>query len=219
MHGKIIIIEGLDGCGKTTQVNMLKEVFSDCRFLTFPNYHSPSGEIITDYLNGNIPEKDAEKSCCSASIFYAMDRYISYRKDWHIDYEIGKNIISARYTTSNAIYQMTKLPRNKWKSYYQWLCDLEYQKLGIPEPDAVIFLDVPVAVSQKLLSARYDGTEAKKDIHESNPDYLQQCHDVAMYVAAQENWNILQCCQNDEMRPVNEIQEELKAIIQQILQA
>ncbi|MDE6004914.1 MAG: deoxynucleoside kinase [Oscillospiraceae bacterium] len=218
MHGKIIIIEGLDGCGKTTQVNLLKNIFPDCRFLTFPNYHSYSGEIITDYLQGNIPETDTEKNCYSASMFYAIDRYISYRKDWHIDYQNQKNIISARYTTSNAIYQMTKLSRDKWQSYYQWLCDLEYQKLGIPKPDEVIFLDVPVAVSQKLLSERYNGKEEKKDIHEADSNYLQKCHDVAMYVAKQEHWKILQCCENNTMRSVNAIQEELKKLIMQILQ-
>ena len=79
MHGKIIIIEGLDGCGKTTQVNLLKEHFTgeNYRFLTFPDYQSLAGEIILEYLGRKIPENDAEKSAYSASSFYAIDRYIS----------------------------------------------------------------------------------------------------------------------------------------------
>ena len=218
MHGKIIIIEGLDGCGKTTQVDLLKKTFTDCRFLTFPNYESFAGNIITDYLQGNIPESDTEKSAYSASSFYAVDRYISYRKDWRMDYEQGKTIISARYTTSNAIYQMTKLPRDKWENYCHWLYDFEYQKLGIPEPDEVIFLDVPVEVSQKLLSERYQGNEQKKDIHESNPDYLQHCHDAALYAGSiGKPWNFIPCCEHQKLRSVEEIQKDLIQIIEKII--
>lgn len=222
MQGKIIIIEGLDGCGKTTQVNLLKERFQgeSYRFLTFPDYESLAGEIILEYLGKKIPETDGEKSAYSASSFYAIDRYISYRKDWRVDYEQGKTIISARYTTSNAIYQMTKLPRDKWEEYRNWLYDYEYQKLGIPEPDEVIFLDVPVEVSQKLLSDRYQGDEAKKDAHEGNPEYLKHCHDAAVYAGkAGKPWRFLECCQEEQMKPVEAIQEELIQIIEKIIQS
>lgn len=222
MQGKIIIIEGLDGCGKSTQVNLLKEHFKGehYRFLTFPDYGSLSGEIILEYLGNKIPETDAEKSAYSASSFYAIDRYISYRKDWRVDYEQGKTIISARYTTSNAIYQMTKLPRDRWENYRNWLYDYEYQKLGIPEPDEVIFLDVPVEVSQKLLSERYQGDEAKKDAHESDTEYLKHCHDAALYAGSVgKPWQFLACCQNQQMKPVEVIQEELIQRIEKIIQS
>lgn len=76
--------------------------------------------------------------------------------------------MSGRYTTSNAIYQMTKLPRDQWDSFLAWLKDYEYKRLGLPEPDLVLFLDMPIEISQKLLSARYNGDESKKDIHESS---------------------------------------------------
>lgn len=220
MQGKIIIIEGLDGCGKTTQVDLLKSHFTseNYRFLTFPNYQSLAGEIIQEYLGNKIPETDTEKSAYSASSFYAIDRYISYRKDWYLDYQQGKTIISARYTTSNAIYQMTKLPRDKWESYRNWLYDFEYQKLGIPVPDEVIFLDVPVKVSQKLLSARYQGAEEKKDIHEADPDYLQHCHDAAEYAGKTgKPWKFLSCCENEQMRSVESIQADLIAMIEKML--
>ena len=221
MHGKIIIIEGLDGCGKTTQVNLLKERFTgeNYRFLTFPDYQSLAGEIILEYLGSKIPENDAEKSAYSASSFYAIDRYISYRKDWRLDYEQGKTIISARYTTSNAIYQMTKLPREKWEDYRNWLYDYEYEKLGIPKPDEVIFLDVPVEVSQKLLSERYQGEESKKDAHESDPEYLKHCHDASLYAGtAGKPWKFLNCCENNQMKSVEQIQKELISQIEEILQ-
>lgn len=220
MHGSFIVIEGLDGCGKSTQLDLLKTAFTDCRFLTFPNYDSPSGQIITQYLSGAFHEEDPLRSAYSASSFYAADRYTSFKQDWEKDYLSGKTIISARYTTSNAFYQMTKLPRAEWETYCRWLYDFEYEKLGIPKPDAVIFLDVPVEVSQRLLSARYDGDEAKKDIHEADVNYLRACRNAAMYACehrpAGEEWHIIQCCENGEMRSVSDIHQEIAAIVQKL---
>lgn len=217
MNGKIIIIEGLDGCGKSTQLALLQERFTECRFLSFPNYDSSSGQIITQYLHGAFPEEDPARSAYAASSFYAIDRYTSFKRDWERDYLAGKTIISARYTTSNAFYQMTKLAPSLWEDYCSWLYDYEYTKLGIPRPAAVIFLDVPVAVSQRLLSERYGGDEVKKDIHESDPQYLQTCRDAAMYAcehhAPEEHWHVLQCCEGDRLRTVEEIHRDIAALI------
>lgn len=221
MHGKIIVIEGLDGCGKSTQLELLKERFTDCRFITFPNYESPSGELVTQYLHGEFHEEDAQRSAYSASSFYAVDRYASFKKDWENDYISGKTIISARYTTSNAFYQMTKLDRAQWEEYCSWLYDFEYGRLGIPRPDAVIFLDVPVEVSQRLLTERYEGNEGKKDIHEADVDYLKKCRDAAMYAHANrgtENWHVIECCEDGALRPIDSIHEELTAIISGLLE-
>lgn len=212
MNGKIIVIEGLDGCGKSTQLELLRQQFTDCRFLTFPNYDSPSGAIITQYLSGAFPESSEVHSAYSASSFYAIDRYMSYKQDWEAVHRAGTPIISARYTTSNAIYQMTKLPRDQWADYCSWLYDYEYEKLGIPSPDAVLFLDVPIAVSQRLLSARYQGDEGKKDIHEADIAYLEACRDAVQYVMEQDThsqWHRIDCCVGETMRTVEEIQTEL----------
>ncbi len=219
MNGKIIVIEGLDGCGKSTQLELLKQQFESYRFITFPNYASPSGEIITQYLNGTFHEENCERSTYSASSFYAIDRYISFKQDWEKDYLEGRTIISARYTTSNAFYQMTKLPPSEWEAYCSWLYDYEYGKLGIPRPDAVIFLDVPIEVSQKLLSERYQGDERKKDIHEADVEYLKACRNAAMYVCGhdpREKWCIVQCCEGETMRTIDAIQQELVSIIQSL---
>jgi len=221
MHGKIIIIEGLDGSGKSTQFELLQNKFPECRFITFPNYDSPSGEIITDYLQGKFLEEDSEKSAYSASTFYAVDRYISYKSDWGIEYNSGKNIISARYTTSNAIYQMTKLKKSMWSDYCTWIYDLEYNKMGIPRPDDVIFLDMPVDISQKLLSIRYNGDSNKRDIHESDTDYLKKCRDSAIYSSTHDRsntkWHIIKCCENNILRSIQDIQTEIIKIISDIL--
>lgn len=221
MHGKMIIIEGLDGCGKSTQVELLKEKFPDCRFLTFPNYNSPSGEIITEYLQGRIPETDSVRSAYSSGVFYATDRYISYRKDWYLDDKNQKSMISARYTTSNMIYQTAKLPRDEWENYLEWLADFEYNRLGIPRPDAVIFLDMPIKISQKLLSGRYENTTQKKDIHESDQAYFRRCYEVAQYLICREHWYVLSCYDEttDTIRGIAEIQSDLAGLIRKILES
>ena len=212
-QGRLIVIEGLDGCGKSTQLGAMQERFPDMRFLSFPDYASDSGRLVRQYLDGAFPEPDPVHSAYSASSFYAADRYVNYKRCWEAAYREGVHFLSARYTTSNVIYQMTKLPRSEWESYCRWLYDYEYDKLGLPRPDAVIFLDVPVEVSQGLLSSRYAGDEQKKDIHEADTAYLRACREAAMYAAAREGWQVLDCCRGNVMRPAGEISEELAGLI------
>ncbi len=215
MDGNLIVIEGLDGSGKTTQLERLKEKYgSRVRFISFPIYDSPSGEIILRYLADGYNEKDPKTGCYTASSFYAIDRYISYKTDWEKDYRAGKTIIAARYTSSNAIYQMAKLPRENWDSFLDWLTDHEFRKFGIPQPALTVFLDMPTDISQKLLSQRYHGDEHKKDIHESNIVFLKNCRDAAMYAAKKQGWEILPCSDGKKPLPVDTISAELEKIIQ-----
>lgn len=212
--GKLFVIEGLDGCGKSTQLEMLKSKTGDnTRFISFPNYDSASGEIIKDYLSGRFAEENGKAGAYTASSFYAVDRYISYKTDWEKDYQAGKTIIAARYTSSNAIYQMTKLDRAQWDEYLSWLEDYEYDKFGIPRPDKVVFLDMPIEVSQKLLSTRYGGNEEKKDIHERNVDFLKACREAALYTAKQKGWFILPCSDGENPFTPERINEQLSAMI------
>lgn len=226
MRGKIIVIEGLDGSGKTTQWEMLKSNFNDCLFLTFPDYDSESGKIVRRYLNGDFEISDKNtgnksNSAYSASSFYAIDRYISYMTVWGEKYRNGGNVISARYTSSNAIYQMTKLPQNEWEGYLNWLYDYEHDKLGIPKPDFTVFLDVPVEISRELLKKRYSavktgssgGVGETADIHEGDADYLNECRKAALYAAKLDNWNIIQCVNANGLRSPGDINAELAGII------
>lgn len=194
--GKVIVLEGLDGCGKSTQLDLalgfLKEKGVTCRSVSFPNYEALSGRLVQQYLTGEIPA-DGRNGAYAASAIYAADRYISYMTDWKGFYESGGVILAGRYTTSNAIYQLTKLPSEEHEYFLNWLCDFEYGKLGLPEPDIVIYLDMPVEVSQLLLNERYRGDETKKDIHESNPEFLQACRRNALYAADQCGWIVLNC--------------------------
>ncbi len=217
MNGKLIVIEGLDGCGKSTQLELLQKKFNGrAEFISFPNYESASGSIVKDYLSGKFAEDDAMTGCFTASSFYAVDRYTSYKNYWEVSYKNGTNIIAARYTTSNAIYQMAKLENNKWDEYLSWLWDFEYNKFSIPKPDKVIFLDMPIEISQKLLSKRYDGDESKKDIHEKNIDFLKRCREAALYTASFDSWQIVGCADGENIRTIEEINQELYEIINSV---
>ena len=213
-RGKLFVIEGLDGCGKSTQLEMLKaKVAGDIRFISFPNYDSASGEIIKDYLSGKFSEENGRTGAYTAGSFYAIDRYISYKTDWEKDYRSGKTIIAARYTSSKAIYQMAKLEKSHWDEYLLWLEDYEYDKFAIPRPEKIIFLDMPIEVSQKLLSARYGGDEAKKDIHERNISFLKACRESALYTAEKKGWYILPCSDGKDPYSPEKINKELSELI------
>ena len=212
--GRIIVLEGLDGCGKSTQLELAADCLigrgTDCRMISFPEYGSDSGRIISGYWGGDIP-CEGEIGAYAASSFYAIDRYISFVKDWKRDYERGAVILSGRYTSSNIIYQMTKAENRD--VFLNWLTDYEYNKLGLPKPDIVLFLDMPSEVSQKLLSKRYEGDESKKDIHERDRIFLEECRKSALYAAKLLGWKIISCANGGAPRDIREIHEEIIRII------
>ncbi len=217
--GRLIVIEGLDGCGKSTQLELLKKLFPDSGFITFPYYETESGKIVSQYLSGRFPEENPEISAYSASAIYAVDRYTSFKTHWGKIYDEKESVISARYVSSNAIYQMTKLSKDKWDGYLGWLFDFEYNKLGMPKPDKTVFLDMPIEVSQKLLSTRYNGDETKKDIHESNTAFLKACREAALYTAKVCDWDIIECSRDSLPRSIEEINADLCRIIKETINA
>ena len=212
MIGKLIVFEGLDGSGKATQAAAALEAMCkkglDVKKVAFPDYDSQSSALVKMYLNGEIGSLD-EVNVYAASNFYSLDRYISYMRVWKNDYLSGKNIIADRYTTSNICHQMSKLPREEWDGYIEWLEHYEYTMLGLPKPDLVIYLDMPPAASQKLMLARYSGDEAKKDIHERNTAYLSHCRQAALFAAEKLGWKVIKCADaNDDPRTVGDIAAE-----------
>ena len=213
MNGKLIVIEGLDGSGKGTQAALLTETLQAAgkkvRKVSFPAYESNSSALVKMYLAGEFGKDPGDVNAYAASAFYAVDRFASFKKDWKDFYTDGGIIVADRYTTSNAVHQCSKLPEEEWDGYLSWLFDFEYNLMGIPAPDAVIYLQVDPVVSQRLMTGRYHGDESKKDIHESNTDYLAQSRRAAEYCARKLNWEIISCVENDAMRTINEIHSEI----------
>ncbi|MBO5929624.1 MAG: thymidylate kinase [Clostridia bacterium] len=211
--GQLIVLDGLDGSGKSTQLSRLNDYFAaqnrDYMQISFPDYEQPSSALVQMYLGGEFGGSPDAVNAYAASSFYAVDRYASYKKFWQKDYEAGKLILAARYTTSNAIHQMGKLPRGEWDAYLQWLEAYEYGLLGLPRPDKVLFLDMPLEISQRLLSSRYNGEESKKDIHERNIAYLKICRESALYAAEKLGWIVISCGKDGEPLPMETISNRL----------
>lgn len=211
--GKLIVIEGLDGSGKSTQLellyNNLKNAGIDCRMVSFPDYDNPSSTLVKMYLNGEFGKKASDVNAFAASVFYTVDRYASFKASWGEYYANGGTIIAGRYTTSNAIHQASKLPEDQWVDFLDWLYDFEYEKINIPKPDKVIFLDMPVEVSQKLLTKRYQGDNSKKDIHESDTEYLNHCRKAAAFTANHSGWDTINCSENGEARSIEDIASDV----------
>lgn len=211
--GKLIVLEGLDGSGKSTQLDRLFENLKkdgvNSKWVSFPNYDDDSSALVKMYLEGQFGKKPGDVNAFAASAFYAVDRYASFKKDWGKHYKDGGVIVSGRYTTSNAIHQCSKLPESEWEGFLSWLYDFEYNKLGIPTPDKVIFLDMPTEISQRLMDERYDANGGHKDIHESDLEYLENCRKAALFTAEFSGWTIIPCGKGGEPRTIEDIAAEV----------
>lgn len=218
--GKLIVIEGLDGSGKATQTKLLQEYLAaqgiSVRRVSFPDYESDSSALVKMYLAGTFGDKPGDVNAYAASSFYAVDRYAGFKKDWGAFYENGGVIVADRYTTSNAIHQCSKLDKEQWDTYLDWLFDFEYDLLGIPAPDVVIYLKVDPEISQKLMSGRYHGDESRKDIHEKDVAYLKKSREAAEYCCEKLGWKKIECSGSDGMRSIEEIQKDIVSILQSI---
>ena len=212
MKQVMLVIEGLDGSGKATQTQKLMErleaLGKDAVKVSFPNYEDDSSALVKMYLSGALGQAE-EVNAYAASLFYTVDRYATFRKSYEQFWKQGHCIVADRYTTSNMFHQCTKEPKENWDSYLSWLEDLEYEKVGLPRPTQVIYLDVEPEVSRALLSKRYEGDESKKDIHEANFAYLLRCREAALYAAEKFGWKVIACNKGSEMRSIEDISEEI----------
>ena len=211
--GKLIVIEGTDGSGKSTQFRLLSEHMEKdgltFKHLVFPRYAEESSALIRMYLGGQFGSNPSDVNAYAASSFYAVDRYASYKMDWGKWYEDGGVVLSDRYTTSNAVHQASKEEGEQQKAFLAWLYDFEYSKLGLPRPDLVIYLDVPTDFTEKLLRHRESDTNTKADIHEKDMQYLATCRKTGRAAAAFYGWTVINCVENGQMRSMEDIHQEI----------
>jgi thymidylate kinase len=214
--GKLIVFEGTDGSGKTTQLELLKKRLisegKQVEIADFPRYGQKSAYMVEEYLNGNFGTAE-EVGPYRGSIFYACDRYAASfeMKKWLKD---GRIILSNRYSTSNMAHQSGKIKdldaRDK---YLDWEFNLEHKIFDIPEPDQVIYLYLDPAVSQQLALhkiSRHDNIQTKQDIHENDLGHLKAAAEAGLYLVKKYGWQLVDC--NDGkggIRAVEDIHEEI----------
>ena len=211
--GKLIVLEGTDGSGKSTQFRLMAQRLTDekveFRRLVFPRYDKESSALIRMYLGGEFGTKPSDVNAYAASAFYAVDRYASYKQDWGKWYEDGGLILSDRYTTSNAVHQASKETGESRDAVLKWLYEFEYEKLGLPRPDLTIYLDVPTDFTEKLMRNREQDTGTKADIHEQDTEYLNTCRRTGRAAAEFYGWTVIDCVKDGQMRSIEDIHEEI----------
>lgn len=221
MKGTLIVLEGIDGSGKETQASLLekklKEKGREVMHISFPDYKSPSSALVKMYLKGDFGKNPEDVNPYAASLFYAVDRFASYRMKWKDFYQKGGIIIADRYTTSNMVHQMTKYEDKKArKDFLAWLEKMEYEELELPVPDLVILLDIPLAVSENLVKerARQGGS---MDIHEQHLDYLRKCHDAYQELVNLYGWKRIPCTEEGKLRTIEDIGKDVEKAAAEVM--
>ena len=221
MKGRLIVFEGTDGSGKATQSQLLCERLEQegltYRKITFPRYGKPSAAMVEEYLRGNLGKSAGDVNAFAASVFYAVDRYASYKQDWGPVYEEGGLEVADRYTTSNAVHQASKLPEEQRGEYLDWLFGLEYGRMELPAPDLVIYLDMPTEITAKMMRRREADSGTQADIHEQDQEYLKRCRDNAGDVARRCGWQVISCAAGEEPRTIADIHEEVWQRVRDLL--
>ncbi len=217
--GKLIAIDGLDGSGKGTMSERLYQYLLQkgvkVRKISFPMYDNKSSYGVKMYLNGELGDRPDDTNGYAASTLFAVDRYLSYRTDWgKFISEEGTVTIADRYTSANAVHQLSKLPREEWDTFLPWLHDFEHEKLGLPLPDLTVYLQMPPAISRALIAKRAKETGRVVDIHEKDTAYLDHCYEAALYAADKLGWQVIPCFEGDGPRDMDLIFADLLAFVE-----
>lgn len=220
--GKLIVIEGTDGSGKSTQFRLMSERLKNdgvaFKHIVFPRYDQDSSALIRMYLGGQFGTKPSDVNSYTASAFFAVDRFASYKMDWGQWYEEGGVVLSDRYTTSNAVHQASKEPEGQREAFLHWLYDFEYDKLCLPRPDLTIYLDVPTDFTEKMMRKREQDTNTQADIHEQDTQYLAICRQTGRAAAEYYGWTVIRCVKDGAMRSIEDIHEEIYSHVMKCLE-
>ena len=215
--GKLIVLEGIDGSGKSTQYRRLCQRMEndkiDYNHIVFPRYDKESSALLRLYLGGAFGTDPGDVNAYTASTFYAVDRFASYRDDWGKIYENGGLILSDRYTTSNAVHQGCKLPDDELPDFFNWLADLEYVKMGLPRPDLVIYLDVDIETATRRMRRREAKNNTQADIHEKDTAYLERCLRTAGMAAEHYGWGRIPYMKDGVERDADEKNAEIYSVV------
>lgn len=227
--GKLIVIDGLDGSGKATQTDLLykrlKRMDKNVYKISFPDYKSKSSEAVKMYLNGDLGTNASELNPYMCGLFFTVDRAIQFTTELNKLYNQEDSIlICDRYISANIIHQGGKLlSTGKEKEYFEWVYDVEINKIGLPKEDITIVLSLPVSTSQKLITERYNNQEEKKDIHEKNIEYLKLCYNtvdkaVEYLNKIGHNWVKIDCSDgNNNIRSKGDIEEDIWLVVKDLV--
>ncbi|MFZ3217842.1 MAG: hypothetical protein WA192_17410 [Candidatus Acidiferrales bacterium] len=218
-RGKFIVLEGIDGSGKRTQMEMVARAFTarDIAFapVSFPHYDGFFGKLVARFLNGEFGPLASVDPHFSA-LLYAEDRRES-RAALESDLAAGKALLADRYIASNLAHQGARVTREKRADFLAWLKQLEYQVFALPAEDLVVYLRVPAAEAQRLVGekGKRQYTELRRDLQESNLAHLQAASEVYDELARQPNWVKVECydAQTQALRPPETIHKEVLAAI------
>lgn len=216
--GKLFVVEGAcDGIGKSTQFNKLNDYLLDCGIDAvnhhFPSYNTYHGAPVEKYLAGEFGEPK-NISPYFINGMYAMDRACAWYGKLKDMYDSGNVILLDRYTTSSLIYQSALIENiEERKKFIDYVIDFEYNKIGIKEPDSVIFLYAPFDLVTEMRLSRKDNDGVMNDVHERDLTFMKKVYDNAMFIAEYLSWDMIKCNDGNKMRSIDEIHEDVKCLI------
>ena len=218
MAGRLIVFEGTDGSGKSTQFALARRALEaagrDFRTFVYPQYQEESSALLRMYLSGQFGTHPSDVNAYAASTFFAVDRYAGYKRFWGAYYERGGLMVLDRYTTSNAVHQSSKLTTPEREKFFRWLADFEYGILGLPAPDLVLWLDMPTPLAVANLRRREHVTHTTGDIHEVDEAYLAACRQAAAQAADFFGWQRVSCTDwEGALRTPEDIHREILSYI------
>ena len=198
-----IVLEGLDGAGKSTQITKLRDMFRakgvESEYLHFPRFDAPIyGELIARFLRGDLGSVESVNPYLVA-LLYAGDRAdaAAMIRKWMDE---GKVVIVDRYVYSNIGYQCAKIEAGEERNRLrEWILHTEFEEFGIPKPDLSLFLDVPFAFTERKLSEVREGEDREylqggKDIHEASLDLQRRVREVYLESATLDNdFKVVNC--------------------------
>lgn len=214
--GKLVVIDGIDGSGKTTQINLLAKFLEEKNIpyetISFPRYEDNIyGKLIKRYLEGEFGSVTEVNPYLMACVF-AGDRALAKTQieKWLND---GKLVLANRYVSASYAHMGANLPSEKREEFFQWLDELEYKENGIPKEDLTILLTVDPSIGQKNVLGIHG-----QDIHEENLKHLEEANRIYLSIAkANNNWYLVDCMKDSWMRNPEEIFSDILAFLQKEL--